>query len=320
MKGVLSVQAARDGFAIRRQDLSDRQISLMPNLFLIGAGKCGTTSLHSYLSAHPEITGSREKEPSFFVELSELRSRQLMESMRPEARDLDAYLDLFAGPPTRYRMEASPTYSSYPIFTNVPERIAAASPHAQIIYLVRNPVDRTISHYWQDRKILKENRSLSEAVADPDSIYLCTSDYKRQLDRYRPHFDNIHIVASEELRAAPETTLAGLFRALGLPEHRLDPADLAERNTTAATTRMARFPLVTTLRDTPTWNRLRARLPRGVLRALRKATVKEVPRRAEEENEVRAALRDHFLPIIREFDQTYGTCLCTRWFGDEKPS
>lgn len=288
----------------------------MANLFLIGAGKCGTTSLHAYLSAHPDISGSKEKEPSFFIKQEELRAQQLMESMRPEASDLQAYLALFDGKPdARYRMEASPSYSSYPIFSDVPARIAAASPQAHIIYLVRNPVDRAISHYWQDRKILKETRPAEEALAEEDNIYSYTSDYKKQLDRFQPYFDNIQIYASETLRREPQVVLDRICDRLGLSRHALCADSMRERNTTPPTTREARHPLLKTLRDTPAWNMLRARMPAPLLHAVRKAAVQDVPRVIENEGALRQMLTARFSPMTRAFDRAYGTDFHTLWFS-----
>ncbi|MCA0995108.1 sulfotransferase family protein [Alloyangia pacifica] len=300
---------------LRHETLTEEQKSVMPNLFLIGAGKCGTTSLHAYLSQHPDITGSTEKEPSFFVENEELRERQLMESMRPEATDLDAYLGLFAhGPHAKYRMEASPSYSSYPVFSGIPERIAAASPDAHIIYMVRNPVDRAISHYWQDRKILKENRTALEALSDPENIYTYTSDYKRQLDRFRPYFDKIQIITSEDLRNRPQEVLSGIYARLDLKTFEIDESELRERNTTPPTTRQARHPLLTQIRDTKMWNHLRSRMPKSAVSAVRRVAVKDVPREIENEAELRELLAARFAPMMAAFDAEYGTGLHQRWF------
>lgn len=300
---------------IRYEALPPGQQALMPNLFLIGAGKCGTTSLHAYLGQHPEITGARVKEPSFFTDKAELARRQLMEAMRPEANELDAYLALFAGGErTRYRMESNPTYTNYPVFTGVPERIAAASPRARLIYLVRNPVDRTISNYWHSRRQLAEPLPLRDALR-PDTIYFHYSDYKAQLDRYRALFDDIIVVASEEMRDAPQATLRRITDRLGLAPLELDADALRERNRTAATTRQPRFPLVRRLRDTRAWNRVRDRLPQGTLEAIRALAVRQVPRDSADEAEVRRMLRDHFAPMVRAFDDAYATRLYATWFA-----
>src|SRR2546421_5730717 len=74
-----------------------------PNLFLVGAGKAGTTSLWHYLDSHPDISMSRVKEPHFF-------SRGGLPGL-PVVKSAEAYLDLFAGAgQARYRGEASPSY------------------------------------------------------------------------------------------------------------------------------------------------------------------------------------------------------------------
>jgi len=297
------------------ESLTPDQQARMPNLFLIGAGKCGTTSLHAYLSAHPNIAGSKEKEPSFFIKQDELREQQLMESMRPEASQLDAYLALFDHDPgTAYRMEASPSYSSYPVFSDVPERIAAASPNAHIVYLVRNPVDRAISHYWQDRKILKESRPAFEALCEVENIYTYTSDYKRQLDLFSKFFNKIEVIASEDLRSNPQGVLSGIYRKLDLPDHQIDESDLRERNTTPTTTRQARHPLLRQLRDTKAWNVLRRQMPASMLQTIRKAAVKDVPKTLEDEEALRRMLTERFDPMMAAFDASYGTSLRNKWF------
>ena len=106
----------------------------MPNLFIIGAAKCGTTSLHCYLDLHPEISMSRIKEPRFFA---------CPEGPREERAitDRNRYLALFeAG--KKIRGEASPAYSQHPAVSGVPGRIAMESPDAKFIYLVRDPIER----------------------------------------------------------------------------------------------------------------------------------------------------------------------------------
>ncbi len=297
-------------------ELTAKQKAVMPNLFIIGAAKCGTTSLHAYLSAHPDITGSSQKEPSFFVDQKELERELLMESTRPESYDLDAYLALFDhGPTAKYRMEASPTYSSHPTYTGVAQRIAAASPDAHIIYMIRNPVERSISKYWQDRKTLRQTRPANEVLLEADNVYTHSSDYKMQLDIYKGLFKNIHVILAEDLRKEPQKVLNDIYHRLGLPKHVYNPEDLRERNTTPATTRVARHALVTRLRDTQTWNKVRARAPKPLLQLARKLTVKDLPRTIENEPEVRQVLIQRFAPKMAAFDAAYGTDLHDQWFA-----
>ena len=60
----------------------------MPNLFIIGAAKCGTTSLHHYLDQHPEVSMSEVKEPRYFC-------RHFDDLGLPAVSRRDEYLGLF---------------------------------------------------------------------------------------------------------------------------------------------------------------------------------------------------------------------------------
>src|SRR5580704_16187248 len=146
-----------------------------PNLFIIGAMKSGTTTLHEYLDSHPQIAMSRVKEPGFFVE--ELTHRQ----------GEDWYLSLFDQDSCfRYRGESSTHYTKLPVYQGVAERLFRFSPDARLIYIMRNPFERTMSHYWhnvRDTLYGRERRSPLKAIREqPD--YVAFGDYAMQLEPY----------------------------------------------------------------------------------------------------------------------------------------
>ena len=120
---------AAGGFRRRR-----KRHAAMPNLIIIGGLKCGTTSIHHYLGLHPEIQMSKPKELNFFV--AEL--------------NWDLGLDWYA---SRFddrfpvRGESSPHYTNLPRFTGVAERIREHCPDARLIYMVRDPIKRILSHW-----------------------------------------------------------------------------------------------------------------------------------------------------------------------------
>lgn len=105
----------------------------MPTFFVIGAAKCGTTSLHEYLDQHPDISMSRIKEPSYF--------RPDADSYTHMVSDRREYLDLFS-PGTQHRGESSTPYSSCLRHPGVPAAISAATVEPKFIYMVRDPVER----------------------------------------------------------------------------------------------------------------------------------------------------------------------------------
>lgn len=177
----------------------------LPNLIILGAMKCGTTSLHYYLSLHPQIRMSREKELKFFM----------AEANWPKG--LDWYRSNFTGAAEVYG-EATPMYTSYPLYAGVPERMAAVVPDAKLIYLVRDPVERLLADYIHRCAIDLEHRPLPEALADlrPENCYLQRSLYAWQLQRYRKYFPDAHIliVPQEALRLRRAETLRRVFEFL----------------------------------------------------------------------------------------------------------
>jgi hypothetical protein len=181
---------------------------VLPNLIVIGAAKCGTTSLHEYLDEHPEISMSREKELHFFVD------------GKNWGRGLAWYESHFdsAAP---VRGESSPGYSAFPLYRGVPERMAETIPEAKLIYLVRDPVQRIVSHYTHRTVNWPEMGTLEEALADPHiREWLVTpSRYWLQLEpSFRsPRFRRAHNAATGRVRRnrAGEAVSTLLVRTLG---------------------------------------------------------------------------------------------------------
>ncbi len=108
-----------------------------PNLFVIGAPRCGTTSLYAALKQHPEIYASVLKEPHFYATDLPAQPHTVCE---PED-----YHRLFAAAgEQRYRAEASVWYF---YSREAPALISKAHPDARIVLLLRNPADMLISLY-----------------------------------------------------------------------------------------------------------------------------------------------------------------------------
>jgi hypothetical protein len=182
---------------------------MRPNLFIIGAMKAGTTSLHQYLARHSDAFMCEPKEPGFFVE--ELTW----------TNGLDWYLDLFRNAGTaRIVGESSTHYTKLPTYRGVPERIHRFNAGARLVYVMRDPLARMVSHYWHNVRSLHleaERRPFAQAVRE-DPAYLAYSDYAMQLEPYLALFgrENLLAVPFEALAADPPQVVAGLCRWLGL--------------------------------------------------------------------------------------------------------
>lgn len=231
-----------------------------PNLFIIGAMKSGTTSLHQYLARHPDAFMCEPKEPGYFV-------RELTWS-----RGLDWYLGLFAeAGPARIVGESSTHYTKLPTYQGVPERIQAFNPEARLVYVMRDPLERLVSHYWHNVRNLHleaERRPFDQAVRD-DPAYLAYSDYALQLTPYLARFgaDRIWTVTFEALTRDPARLVGELCGWLGLSGP--VPPDAYQRRWNARPEVVARARgngLLNRLRYSPVWDRLAPLVPRAVRR------------------------------------------------------
>src|SRR5690606_27100937 len=175
------------------------------------------TSLHKYLNAHPDIYMSDNKEPGYFVKEMSL------------SHGLNWYLALFkSGEGATYIGESSTHYTKLPTYTGVPKRLWEFAPTAKLVYLMRDPFDRLVSHYWHEvRKVEHggEYRSLQRAVAE-NPEYLAFSYYAMQLRPYLELFgqQSIHIMTFEALMADPNSEVNKLFAWL-----KLAPLDVSDQ-------------------------------------------------------------------------------------------
>jgi len=205
------VARARERFAAERRHLERRRrqaerAGTLPNLIVIGGLKCGTTSLHHYLNLHPEIAMSRPKELNFFV-------AELNWELGPEwyASHFDRAAPL--------RGESSPHYTNLPRFQGVAERMRSTlGAEARVVYMVREPLERLLSHYLHNVGGGYESRPLAAALADPGSAYVARSRYAMQLEPYLAAFgrERILIVDNQDLANDREATMRRVFGFCGV--------------------------------------------------------------------------------------------------------
>jgi len=181
----------------------------IPNLFIVGAMKCGTTSLHNYLDQHPAISMSSVKEPSIFV--------------RPDWQEELAGYELLIHAQAPVRGESSTDYTKYPLYPDVPARIADVAPHAKLVYLVRDPVSRCVSHWLHNAQRGYEKRPFDEALRDcdnPQNSYVSPGRYATQLERYLEHFglDQLLVLDQRKLLDDRRATVRRVFRFLGVDD------------------------------------------------------------------------------------------------------
>src|SRR2546427_5443241 len=140
---------------------------MLPNFFVIGAMKAGTTALWSYLGQHPSVYVAT-KEPNFFAFAWD--------------RGQDWYESLFEGASGEpARGDISPSYTQYP--KGVPARIASLVPDARLIYSLRHPIERIQAHYLHAVVGGKEHRPI-ELALDETPWYVTCSKYSTWIKHY----------------------------------------------------------------------------------------------------------------------------------------
>ena len=222
-----------------------------PNLFVVGA-------MSSF------------KEPAFVANPSELATDSRIIAAAGYAGNRDRYSMLFADSgAVRYRGESSTHYTKMPRITGVADRIAAQSPDARIIYLVRDPVERTLSHYRYAVRAREERRPVLEAI-QKEPFYSSVSHYAMQIRPYLDRFgaDRVQVCELEDLIQRPQQGLADLVAWLGLePDHEVS---FARHNAGPEQVDVVRGPgLLHRAARTTAYRRMRRFVPSGPRDAIR---------------------------------------------------
>ena len=206
-------------FAAPRASARNRGATVAkPNLFVVGSMKSGTSYLWRLLDSHPLVFMSEPKEPCYFVDPEDLK-RVFPLMWRQQYWKSEAnYLQLFeAAGDAPIVGEASVFHAYLPLAPGVAGRIRAFNRDARILYLMRDPIERALSHYWHNVRYFAEYRPLEQAIKD-DIQYLAVGDYAVQLQDYYRHFDpsNVLVLTYEELTEDPDSVMAGVFEWLGI--------------------------------------------------------------------------------------------------------
>jgi hypothetical protein len=211
----------RDPKGVAFSDVPTRQGGRLPDFFIVGAAKAGTTALNDFLDQHPQIHMCPLKEPHFF-------STDLMFE-----RGLDWYKGLYAdAQPIQLCGEASTSYTRWPNTPLTPRRIHEVTPDAKLIYLVREPVSRVISECLQCIKYNKYvmgspdlppsvDASLEHLLDEENAMSLnpiITSEYIVQIDKYLEMFkqEQLLVLLHEDLSKRPHETMTAVCEFLGV--------------------------------------------------------------------------------------------------------
>lgn len=178
---------------------------------IVGAMKCGTTSLFYYLAEHPEIAPCSKKETFFF-------------SAPCWAKGFDWYQSLWEEwNPNKHKiaLEGSVDYTRIPTYANAAERIYSLKDRAKFkfIYIMRNPIDRIESHYTHGLAAgWEEIEKSSSKKIDRDLIV--PSLYARQIGEYYKRFpaENILLLNFDDLKTNPRDLLKRVCQFLEIDD------------------------------------------------------------------------------------------------------
>ena len=202
-----------------------------PDFIVIGAMKCGTSTLHAQLEAQPGFFMTTPKEPNFFSDDDIY------------AKGADWYRALFAGAgETDIKGEASTHYTKLPTYPETLERLASAAPDVKMIYVMRHPMDRLSSHFIHEWSVGAVGGDIDQAVSQ-DSIFVDYGRYAYQISPFLERFgaERILPVFLERMNLYPDTELKRIARFLGAAGEIGWRDDLGARNVSRE--RIRRFPL-----------------------------------------------------------------------------
>jgi hypothetical protein len=219
---------------MRRFGIVTSSLRPPPDFLIIGTKRGGTTTLYRALTRHPDV---RELFPSMlhiksphYFDLNHNRGKAWYRSHFPIA---------VPGRPRRWRTgESSPYYLFHPL---APARAASEAPGVRLIALLRDPVERAVSHHWDRVQVGIEHLSLADAIAaeparlagererleaDPTATsdryehfsYVARGRYAEQLRRWLDAYPagQLLVIRSEDLFAAPQVVFARVLDFLGL--------------------------------------------------------------------------------------------------------
>lgn len=210
------------------------------HLVIGGANKCGTTSLFRYLADHPEICGSSIKEANFFS--------------GPDGgkASYEDYLDIFPGDrrAARWLLEGTPSYLDGG--ARIASKIKRLLPDAQLVFLLREPIDRLLSFYKsklglktaisygmtldqfaeQALRIATGEIQASDRTEKDIGWQVSKADYAPFIKEYLQYFDKdrLTVVFFDEFRSNPKAVAARICRIAGLDSSYLDDYQFAIEN------------------------------------------------------------------------------------------
>ncbi|KUH33789.1 hypothetical protein APY94_04510 [Thermococcus celericrescens] len=310
----------------------------LPNFFIVGEPRSGTTSLYHYLRQHPEIFMSEIKEPNYFCtdlhrETLEFFKNERELLVRFPYHDYLRYISLFQNA-TGYKVigEASVIY----LYSRVAAKnIYEFNPESKILAVFREPVNflyslhhvflRELHENIKDFKkaleiepFRKQGKYIPKYVLFPSMLYYSEwPKYAEQLSRYYKYFDEsqIKVVIFDDLKSNPERVYHEILQFLNVNNSNFRPNfEIHNPNSTYRTTllRKVLFEVSKTrIRDIMP-HKFRKFVWNEIIVPLNKLNTKPVSRKPLPE-EFRLKLMKRFKPEVKKLSDLIGRDLETQW-------
>ncbi len=281
-----------------------------PNLFIVGAPKAGTTSLHEYLKKIPGIFMSDVKEPYYFCKILIPIDHYIT-----PVRDKKKYLELFEKSKTEKIVgESSVWYLSDPDASTL---IHQKVPNAKIIILLRDPVERAFSHY-----LMLEGRNKFETLSFHEQIQ---KEIKHGLDYKTPHIrlnggfyyndikryldtfgkNNVKIIIFEDFIINTKETMKSILDFLGVNDS-LENFEPETHNPAM----VSKYPLINEFLNIPICNKLRQVLiPEKIQRGVKKKLFKDLKHEYKMTGEDRSFLKQYYQEDVKKLKEFFGKSL-----------
>jgi len=309
----------------------------VPDIFIVGAPRCGTTYLASVLGRHPAVYMCPVKEPHYFafpdISLNEFRPalRKRIEKFELNAyinqnkkepvhrmyfENKNDYLKLFDDAPSDSQLaEASP---SYLWAEGAAARIHAENPDARIIIMIRNPVERALSQYFIERKMGMTKRTAVEDICfdlkfpvrkwGASPLYAELGMYSKQVERYLNTFgkEKVFIGLLEDLEKNQDDFFFNLFQFL-----KLEPINVSAETEGRNKSEIPRIDWLNDIRHIPAVKSLHKAVLKGSFKKklkqwfFKKTEITDI-------TEIKKILLPIFEPDIKELEKISGFDL-TRW-------
>jgi hypothetical protein len=208
-----------------RENINPALLQKLPYFLVIGAAKCGTTSLCDNLDFHPQLSLSAIKEPRFFCAGRYDRGVEWYTTLWND-KDLD-----------KKKFEGSTLYC----FTDCQKRIFSLIPDVKLIMMIRNPVNRAWSHYWP---FFYHKGDPLSILTDPSHQIIQRGIYVEQIKKWHKYFpkENLLIIQSEDYFADEAGVLKKIHDFVGV-EH-IIPNIISKRDPWADMKKSTGYPLI----------------------------------------------------------------------------